>query len=57
VSNLCGCLQIKEAESIFKEVDEEEYSEIVAKRRQDDFVEDDGEKIGLVILPCFSFHT
>jgi hypothetical protein len=36
--------QIKEAQSLFKEVDEEEYSELVSKRRQDDFVEDDGKE-------------
>lgn len=34
-------VQIKEAESLFVEVDEEEYAKIVSKRRQDDFVEDE----------------
>ncbi len=34
-------LQIKQAESLFDVVDEEEYAKIVSKRRQDDFVEDD----------------
>ncbi len=33
--------QIKQAESLFDVVDEEEYAKIVSKRRQDDFVEDD----------------
>lgn len=35
-------LQIKENKSMFMEVDEEEYAKLVAKRRQEDFVEDDG---------------
>ena len=34
-------LQIKQAESLFDVVDEEEYAKLVSKRRQDDFVEDD----------------
>jgi hypothetical protein len=34
--------QIKENKSMFMEVDEEEYAKLVAKRRQEDFVEDDG---------------
>jgi hypothetical protein len=34
-------LQIKQAESLFDVVDEDEYAKIVSKRRQDDFVEDD----------------
>ncbi len=34
-------MQIKQAESLFDVVDEEEYAKIVSKRRQDDFVEDD----------------
>eukprot|EP00961_Rhodomonas_salina_P085340 1146110-Rhodomonas_salina.3 len=37
---------LKEAQSIYEEVDEEEYTKIVAKRRQDDFVEEDGEDLG-----------
>ena len=41
-------LQIKKAESLFVEVDEEEYAKIVSKRRQDDFVEDDGADINFV---------
>ena len=39
-------VQIKEAESIFQEVDEDEYAKLVAKRRQDEFVEDDGDDLG-----------
>jgi hypothetical protein len=39
-------LQIKQAESLFDVVDEEEYAKLVSKRRQDDFVDDD-EGIGL----------
>lgn len=34
-------MQIKQAESLFDVVDEEEYAKLVSKRRQDDFVEDD----------------
>jgi hypothetical protein len=39
-------LQIKDPESLFEEVDEEEYAKLVAKRRQDDFVEEDGDDLG-----------
>jgi hypothetical protein len=37
-------LQIKKADSLFVEVDEEEYAKLVSKRRQDDFVEDEDGK-------------
>ena len=43
-------LQIKQAESLFDVVDEEEYAKLVSKRRQDDFVDDD-EGIGLQLSP------
>jgi hypothetical protein len=36
-----AALQIKQAESLFDVVDEEEYAKLVSKRRQDDFVDDD----------------
>ena len=39
-------VQIKDAESIFMEVEEEEYAKLVAKRRQEEFVEDDGDDLG-----------
>lgn len=39
-------LQVKEAESIFMEVEEEEYAKLVSKRRQDEFVEEDGDDLG-----------
>lgn len=39
-------LQIKEAESIFMEVEEEEYAKLVSKRRQDEFVDEDGDDLG-----------
>lgn len=42
----CAVLQIKDAQSIFMEVEEEEYAKLVAKRRQDEFVEDDGDDLG-----------
>ena len=50
---LPGCselalLQIKQAESLFDVVDEEEYAKIVSKRRQDDFVEDDEGSIRVI---------
>ena len=38
--------QIKDAPSIFMEVEEEDYAKLVAKRRQDEFVEDDGDDLG-----------
>lgn len=38
--------QVKEAESIFMEVEEEEYAKLVSKRRQDEFVEEDGDDLG-----------
>jgi hypothetical protein len=38
--------QIKDATSIFMEVEEEDYAKLVAKRRQDEFVEDDGDDLG-----------
>jgi len=41
-----AALQIKEVESIFLEVEEEDYAKLVAKRRQDEFVEEDGDDLG-----------
>ncbi len=51
---LIDSIQIKKAESLFMEVDEEEYAKIVSKRRQDDFVEDDDGMRGRI---CFSISV
>ena len=45
LAHMCG-RQIKDAPSIFMEVEEEDYAKLVAKRRQDEFVEDDGDDLG-----------
>mmetsp|Transcript_46006 Transcript_46006/g.109278 ORF Transcript_46006/g.109278 Transcript_46006/m.109278 type:complete len:323 (-) Transcript_46006:115-1083(-) len=38
--------QLGESKSVFKTVDEDEYADMVSKRRQDDFVENDGDDLG-----------
>lgn len=54
------CCQLGESKSVFKTVDEDEYADMVSKRRQDDFVENDGvfpphpEQLLLPCISCFS---
>eukprot|EP00960_Hanusia_phi_P020061 592676-Hanusia_phi.AAC.1 len=38
--------KVKDQESIFVEMDEEEYANLVSKRREDDFLEEDGDDLG-----------